>query len=83
MAPFLIENSRGLVPLSSLSGLLPRFLGAPVNFHESSRRLFVGDVGIQISFQLDASNPPRLVLNFQRSGESDDLHRTGQAAHGL
>jgi N-acetylmuramoyl-L-alanine amidase len=64
MAPFLIENSRGLVPLSSLSGFLPRFLGSPVNFHESSRRLFVGDVGIQISFQLDASNPPRLALNF-------------------
>jgi N-acetylmuramoyl-L-alanine amidase len=64
MAPFLIENSRGLVPLSSLSGFLPRFLGAPVNFRESARRLFVGDVGIQISFQLDASNPPRLALNF-------------------
>jgi N-acetylmuramoyl-L-alanine amidase len=26
--------------------------------------LFVGDVGIQISFQLDASTPPRLALNF-------------------
>ncbi len=63
-APFLIENSRGLVPLSSLSELLPRFLGAPVDFHESARRLFVGGVGIQISFQLDASNPPRLALNF-------------------
>src|ERR1035437_5577285 len=64
MAPFLIENSRGLVPLSSLSGFLPRFLGAPVNFRESARRLFVGDVGIQISFQLDAGNPPRLALSF-------------------
>src|SRR6202158_1681439 len=64
IAPFLLENSRGLVPLSSLSGFLPRFLGTPVNFRESSRRLFVGDVGIQISFQLDASNPPRLALNF-------------------
>lgn len=63
-APFLIENSRGLVPVSSLSALLPRFLGTPVSFHESARRLFVGDVGIQISFQLDASNPPRLALNF-------------------
>jgi len=64
MAPFLIENSRGLVPLSSLSGFLPRFLGTPVNFRESARRLFVGDVSIQISFQLDASNPSRLALNF-------------------
>jgi N-acetylmuramoyl-L-alanine amidase len=64
IAPFLLENSRGLVPLSSLSGFLPRFLGTPVNFRESARRLFIGDVGIQISFQLDASNPPRLALNF-------------------
>ena len=62
--PFLIENSRGLVPLSSLSAFLPRFLGAPVNFHESARRLFIGDVGIQISFQLDGNNPPRLTLTF-------------------
>jgi N-acetylmuramoyl-L-alanine amidase len=64
IAPFLLENSRGLVPLSSLSGFLPRFLGSPVNFHESARRLFIGDVGIQISFQLDPSTPPRLALNF-------------------
>jgi N-acetylmuramoyl-L-alanine amidase len=64
IAPFLLENSRGLVPLSSLSGFLPRFLGTAVNFRESARRLFVGDVAIQISFQLDASNPPRLALNF-------------------
>jgi N-acetylmuramoyl-L-alanine amidase len=63
-APFLIENSRGLVPLSSLTALLPRFLGASVSFHESARRLFVGEVGIQTSFRLDAGNPPRLVLNF-------------------
>jgi N-acetylmuramoyl-L-alanine amidase len=63
-APFLIENSRGLVPLTSLSALLPRFLGTPVNFRESARRLFIGDVGIQTSFRLDAGNPPHLVLSF-------------------
>jgi N-acetylmuramoyl-L-alanine amidase len=63
-APFLIENSHGLVPLSSLGALLPRFLETSVNFHESARRLFVGDVRIQIGFQLDASYPPRLALNF-------------------
>jgi N-acetylmuramoyl-L-alanine amidase len=63
-APFLIENSHGLVPLSSLGVLLPRFLETSVNFHESARRLFVGDVRIQIGFQLDASYPPRLALNF-------------------
>ncbi len=63
-APFLMENARGLVPLSSVSALLPRFLETPVNFHESARRLFVGDVGIQPSFHLEASDPPRLLVNF-------------------
>src|SRR5271166_2093812 len=64
VTPFLIENSRGLIPLNSLSALLPRFLGAPVNFRESARRLFIGEVGIQPSFRLEASTPPRLLLNF-------------------
>ncbi len=36
IAPFLLENSRGLVPLSSLSGFLPRFLGAPAKSVSSS-----------------------------------------------
>jgi N-acetylmuramoyl-L-alanine amidase len=63
-APFLIDNSRGLVPLSSLSTFLPRFLGAPVSFHEGSRRLLIGNVGIQISFQLDAGAPPHLAVGF-------------------
>ncbi len=63
-APFLIENARGLVPLDSLRALLPRFLETPVDFRESARRLFIGDVGIQTSFRLDATNPPRLLLNF-------------------
>jgi N-acetylmuramoyl-L-alanine amidase len=63
-APFLIENSRGLIPVTSLSDVLPRFVGSAVDFHEGPRRLFVGGVGTQVSFQLDASDPPRLVLNF-------------------
>ena len=63
-APFLIENSRGLVSLDSLSGLLPRFLGMPVNSHENARRLFIGDIATQVRPELDSTNPPRLVLNF-------------------
>jgi N-acetylmuramoyl-L-alanine amidase len=62
--PFLIENSRGFIPLSSLSALLPRFLGTAVNFRESTRRLFISDVGVRISFKLEAGAPPRLALNF-------------------
>ncbi|MGB9236913.1 MAG: N-acetylmuramoyl-L-alanine amidase [Terriglobales bacterium] len=63
-APFLLENSRGLVPVASLATLLPRFLGTSVNFHESARRLFIGDVGIHPGFQLESAPQPRLVLNF-------------------
>jgi N-acetylmuramoyl-L-alanine amidase len=63
-APFQLENSRGFVPVASLTTLLPRFLGTPVNFHETARRLFVGDVSIQPSFQLETGPPSKLVLNF-------------------
>ncbi len=63
-APFLIENSRGVVSLDSLSGLLPRFLGMPVNVHENARRVFIGDVATQVRPELDSTYPPRLVLNF-------------------
>jgi N-acetylmuramoyl-L-alanine amidase len=64
IGPFLIENSRGLVSLASLGGLLPRFLGAQVSFHESGRRLFIGDVGIQPSFQIESGAQSKLVVNF-------------------
>lgn len=63
-APFLVENSRGYVPVASVGALLPRFLGGRVDFHESARRLFVGDVGIQPNFQLESAPRPSLVLNF-------------------
>lgn len=62
--PVLIENSRGLVPFNSLGALLPRFIGTQVTFREGARRLFIGDVGIQISFKMEVSNPPLLALNF-------------------
>lgn len=63
-APFLVEDARGFIPLSALPSLLPRLLGAPVNFHESARRLFIGQVAIQPSFRLDSANSPQLTLSF-------------------
>jgi N-acetylmuramoyl-L-alanine amidase len=61
---FLIENSRGLVPLGSLPSLLPRFLGGPVTLHEESGRLFIGSVATHFTASLSADNPPRLVFHF-------------------
>lgn len=63
-ANFILENGRGLVPLAALSALLPRFLGGPVTFHESARRLFVGNLATQFTAIISKTIPPRLVLNF-------------------
>ena len=62
-ANFLLENGRGLVPLNSLTVLLPRFLGGPVTFNETARRLFIGNVSVHFTAQVKA-NPPMLVMDF-------------------
>jgi N-acetylmuramoyl-L-alanine amidase len=61
---FLMENQRGLVPVRSLSSLLPRFLGGPVTLHEDSDRLFIGNIATHFTASLAGDNPPRLVLRF-------------------
>jgi len=61
---FKLDNGRGLVPLASLSTLLPQFLGAPVAFRESSRRLFIGNVSVHFIAQVNRANPPSLVMEF-------------------
>src|ERR1700732_3447625 len=61
---FLIENGRGLVPVASLSALLPRFLGGPVTVHEDSGRLFIGTIATHFTASLAAGIPPRLVFHF-------------------
>jgi N-acetylmuramoyl-L-alanine amidase len=77
---FLLDNGRGLVPLGSLPTLMQRFLGTPVNFHETSRRLFIGNVAVHFTAQVNRAIPqgltapgsgtstsptaPTLVMNF-------------------
>lgn len=63
-ASFLLENDRGLVPLSSLSILFPRFLGGPVTLHEAARRLFIGDAAVHFTAQVTNTVPPTLMINF-------------------
>jgi N-acetylmuramoyl-L-alanine amidase len=63
-ANFLLENGRGLVPLSALPSLMPRFLWVPVNFHDASRRLFIGNAGVHFTAQVNQTNPPSLVMHF-------------------
>ena len=61
---FLMENKRGLVPVGSLSALLPRILGGPVSLHEVSDRLFIGSVATHFTASLAGDNPPKLVFHF-------------------
>jgi len=62
--PFLLESNHGLVPIVSLSSLLPRFLATPVTFNEASRRLFIGNIANHYTVELNPTNPSRLVFNF-------------------
>jgi len=63
-ASFLLENGRGLVPLSCLGTLMPRILGGPVTFNQNSRRLFVGNAAVHFTAQVSKTTPPKLVMNF-------------------
>ena len=60
----LLENNRGLVPVTCLASLLPRFLGGPATLHEESGRLFIGSVATHFTASLSGDNPPRLVFHF-------------------
>ena len=63
-AMFVLENRRGLVPLGSLSSLLPRILGGPVSLHEEAGRLLIGNIATHFTASLAGDNPPKLVFHF-------------------
>ena len=63
-ANFLLENGRGLVPLSSLGTLLPRILGGPITLNQGARRLFIGNVAVHFTAQVSNTTPSALVMNF-------------------
>lgn len=63
-ARFLLENGRGLVPVDSLATLLPHFLGIPVVFHVTARRLFISEAGTTYTAEFSKTTPPKLFLNF-------------------
>src|SRR5271170_5269971 len=61
---FLMENGRGLVPLASLSSLLPRFLGGPATLHQESGRLFIGNIATHFTASVPPEDPSHLVFRF-------------------
>ncbi len=63
-SPFLISSDRGMVPTSSLPQLMSSFLELPVSFHQTARRLFIGAVSNNFTYDLQKTAPERLVLHF-------------------
>ncbi|HLI62637.1 MAG TPA: N-acetylmuramoyl-L-alanine amidase [Terriglobales bacterium] len=63
-ADFVLQNSHGYVPLTSVPEILNRLLAKPVQLHAAARRLFVGDVGIRFTLAFDKSAPPKLLVSF-------------------
>ncbi len=66
----MLQNGRGYVPLSSVPEILNKLLAKPVQLHAAARRLFVGDVPIRFSLELDKSTPPKLSGELPQPGES-------------
>jgi N-acetylmuramoyl-L-alanine amidase len=63
-AKFILENGRGLIPVTSLDSLLPRFLGGPVTFHENSARLFIGSIATHFTASVTPDDTSRLIFHF-------------------
>jgi N-acetylmuramoyl-L-alanine amidase len=63
-ANFVLQNGRGYIPLSAVPELLTRLLATPVQLHSSARRLFIGDVPMHFTLELDKGNPPHLLASF-------------------
>ena len=63
-ANFVLQNGRGYVPRSAVPELLTKLLATPVQLHPSARRLFIGDVPMRFTLELDKGNPPHLVASF-------------------
>src|SRR5204862_4221175 len=61
---FFLQYERQLVPLSALSMLMQRYLETTLNFHQCSRRLFIGNVSVHFTAQVSKTNPPNMVMNF-------------------
>ncbi|HKD85928.1 MAG TPA: N-acetylmuramoyl-L-alanine amidase [Terriglobales bacterium] len=58
---FFIQNGRGYIPLSSAGEVLTKLLAKPIQLHPTARRLFIGDVPMHFTLDLDKG---KLVASF-------------------
>jgi len=77
----LVEDGRMMVPLVAALPLLSRLLNTAVDFHQPSRRIFVGNVFTHFTAEFKDGEMPSLVLNFsqplKRLDSSHEEDRSG------
>ena len=61
---FAIQNSRGYVPLASVSELLSRALSTQIRLNPTARRLFIGNIGERFTLDLRKGEPSKLFVSF-------------------
>ncbi len=61
-APFMVDGERGLIPLHSFPVLLSRLLNSRVDFHTTSRRIFVAHAATR--FTVEVKKGEGMVLSF-------------------
>ncbi len=61
-APFMMDETRALVPMHSLAAVLSRLLGTSVDLRAPARRLFIA--GVATHFAADLQGSATLVLHF-------------------
>ena len=69
-----VEDGRVLVPMAAALPLLTRLLNASVDFHQPSRRIFVGNAFTRFTATFNNGETPSLVLNFTQPVAPDGNH---------
>jgi N-acetylmuramoyl-L-alanine amidase len=70
----LVEDWRVLVPMDAALPLLSRLLNTTVDFHQPSRRIFVGNTLTHFHAEYKNQDQPVLVLNFSQPVKPDTNH---------
>jgi N-acetylmuramoyl-L-alanine amidase len=69
-----VEDQHVLVPMAAALPLLTRLLNVNVDFHQPSRRLFVGNISSRFSASFKGGDTPSLTLNFSQPVYPDANH---------
>jgi N-acetylmuramoyl-L-alanine amidase len=70
----LVEDGRLLVPMEAALPLLSRLLNTTVDFHQPSRRIFVGNTLTHFHADFKNQDQPVLVLNFSQPVKPETNH---------